>query len=63
MNLNKDPKSWAHVHPEIVLNGSHAQARNVLTMALADIARLAAEVERSREIILASNRSTLCSNE
>lgn len=46
MNLNKDPENWARVHPQIVLDGSQAQARNVLAMALQDIATLAAAVER-----------------
>lgn len=46
MDLNKPPESWAHVHPQIVLDGSQAQARNVLAMALQDIATLAAAVER-----------------
>lgn len=41
MKLNKDPESWARVKPELVMTGSDAQIRNVLTMALQDIQRLA----------------------
>lgn len=48
MNLNKDPESWAAVSPDDVLAGSVTQARNVIIMALQDIARLANEVERLR---------------
>lgn len=51
MNLNKDPSSWANVEPELVLAGSRAQQINVLTMALEDIAKLGAEVERLRTIL------------
>jgi hypothetical protein len=46
MNLNKDPESWARVEPEVVLSGSRGQSINVLTMALADIQKLADEVRR-----------------
>lgn len=46
MNLNRQPTEWAHVKPDAFLTGSNVQARNVLEMALQDIARLSAEVER-----------------
>lgn len=46
--MNKDPESWARVSAKDVASGSQAQAYNVLQMALADIAELAAECERLR---------------
>jgi len=38
--MNKDPESWACVKPECVVEGSKAQVRNVLAMAIEDIALL-----------------------
>lgn len=46
MTLNKDPESWARVKPDAFLTGSIVQARNVIEMALQDIAALAAEIRR-----------------
>lgn len=46
MNLNKDPERWALVKPDAFLTGSIVQARNVIEMALHDIAVLHAEVLR-----------------
>jgi len=46
--LNKDPESWARVSPTAVCTGSQAQIYNVLSMALADIGRLSAELARLR---------------
>jgi hypothetical protein len=51
MNLNKDPSSWARVAPESVLSGSEAMRANVLNMAVEDIGRQAAEIERLRTAI------------
>ena len=51
MNLNKDPESWARVNPEAALAGSKVQAENVLSMALTDIARLSAQLQRANKII------------
>ena len=45
MNLNKDVSSWAVVKPEAVMTMSPAAVRNVLTMALEDIARLGREMD------------------
>lgn len=45
MKLNKDAESWARVKPDAFLTGSIVQARNVIEMALQDIAALHAEVE------------------
>lgn len=39
--MHKSPKDWSAVIPEMVTSGSVAQATNVLTMALQDIAELA----------------------
>ena len=41
--LNLTPETWAQVRPDAFLDGSIVQARNVLEMALQDIAKLAAE--------------------
>jgi len=46
MNYNKDPESWAKVNPDSVVSGSLIQARNVLEMALQDIARMSIEIKR-----------------
>lgn len=51
MNLNKDPESWARVAPDAVIDGSKAQAENVLRMALEDIGRLGNEVDRLRNLV------------
>lgn len=48
MNLHKDPSSWVKVSPKFALQGSAAQAENVLQMALDDIGRLDAEIVRLR---------------
>jgi hypothetical protein len=50
-HLNKDPESWARVNVKAVLSGSPAQAENVLTMALFDIQKLAAEVARLQNLV------------
>jgi hypothetical protein len=42
LNLNKDVESWARVSVDAVFSGSETQARNVLEMALQDIAKLGA---------------------
>lgn len=42
-SLNKDPESWARVKPDAFLTGSIVQARNVIEMAVQDIAKLAAD--------------------
>ena len=57
MNLNKDPESWARVIPSAVLTGSRAQAENVLTMALFDIQKLGAEVNRLRDVLAAADHT------
>jgi hypothetical protein len=46
MNYNKDPESWAKVNPDEVLRSSPVHARNVLEMALQDIARMSMEIKR-----------------
>lgn len=51
MNLNKDPESWARVKADAFLDGSIVQARNVIEMAVQDIARLAAENVRLQQRI------------
>lgn len=51
MNLNKDPESWARVSPAAALGGSKAQGENVLKMAIEDIARLSAQLNRANRII------------
>ena len=38
--MNKDHESWARVSVDAVCSGSPAQVRNVLAMALADIAEM-----------------------
>jgi hypothetical protein len=48
MKYNHTPANWAMVSPDAVASGSWAQARNVLEMALQDIARMARENERIR---------------
>jgi hypothetical protein len=53
MRLNKSPQEWALVIPAVVVDGSAAQNRNVLAMALQDIARLAARLSRMREALQA----------
>jgi hypothetical protein len=47
--MNKDPESWARVHPEI-LEPQHL--RNVLLMAIQDIATMHAEMKRLRSELL-----------
>lgn len=51
MNLNHDPESWARVSPEAVMSGSQAQGINVLRMALQDIAKMAAEINRLNRMV------------
>lgn len=51
MNLNKDPSSWARVVPDAALHGSRAQQINVVQMAIEDIARLSAQLDRANKII------------
>lgn len=51
MNLNKDPSSWARVDPVVILQGSKAQQVNVVQMAVEDIARLSAQLDRANKII------------
>lgn len=46
--LTHTPEQWSHVSPDAVAAGSTAQCRNVLAMALADIAALAAERDALR---------------
>lgn len=46
MNYNRTPEEWSKVDPSAVVGGSPAQARNVLEMALQDIARMAIEIKR-----------------
>lgn len=46
--MNKDPESWARVNPQAVADGSRMQAVNVMQMAIEDIRRMAAEIERLR---------------
>lgn len=45
--MHKTPKDWAAVIPKMAASGSVAQATNVLTMALQDIAELAKALEAS----------------
>lgn len=51
MNYDKDPESWARVSPDVVMTGSDAQVRNVMTMAIKDIARLSAQLQRANRLI------------
>lgn len=51
MNYDKAPESWARVSPEVVMTGSDAAIRNVLTMAVKDIARLSAQLQRANKLI------------
>jgi hypothetical protein len=44
--MNRTPEEWAKVSPDAVASGSWAQSRNVLQMALQDIARMATEIKR-----------------
>lgn len=44
MFLNKDVESWAKVQSDSVMAASTTSAKNVLTMALADIQRLGEEL-------------------
>jgi len=46
--VNSTPEQWAKVSANAVVGGSSAQARNVLEMALQDIARMGEEIERLR---------------
>lgn len=46
MKLNKDIGRWSKVRADAFLDGSIVQAKNVLEMALQDIASLGAEIER-----------------
>lgn len=57
MNLNKDPSSWARVAPEAVLHGSEAMRANVINMAIEDIGKQAAEIERLRDGLDAAIRA------
>lgn len=59
LTLNKDPERWAMVSVDAVCAGSPAQMRNVLTMALQDIAGLARAYNDSKatNAILASSRA------
>lgn len=59
LTLNKDPERWAYVSVDAVCTGSPAQMRNVLTMALQDIAGLARAYNDSKatNAILASSRA------
>lgn len=49
MSMHKDPESWARGSPFAVAEGSAAQLRNVLTMALDDIAELARIINGERD--------------
>lgn len=51
MNLNKDASSWAKVVPDAFLTGSIVQARNVIEMAVQDIAKQDAEITRQEKVI------------
>jgi hypothetical protein len=53
MNLDKDISSWAKVQPDSVMSMSGAAQKNVLTMALHDIAILGVENERLRTALAA----------
>lgn len=46
MNYNRTPDEWSKVNPDAVVRGSDIQARNVLEMALQDIARMSMEIKR-----------------
>lgn len=46
MNYNRTPEEWSKVSPDAVVRGSEIQARNVLEMALQDIARMSMEIKR-----------------
>ena len=51
--MNRLPEEWAKVDADAVVAGSAAQARNILKMALQDIARLSADrdrIERNRDM-------------
>jgi hypothetical protein len=53
MRLNRTPAEWAKVDPKAVVDGSKAQAENVLKMALQDIALLSTNsdrIERNRDM-------------
>lgn len=50
MNLNKDVSSWGAVKADAVMTMSPAAQINVLTMALDDIQRLGANVDRLASI-------------
>lgn len=60
--MNKDPESWARVRPDAFLTGSIAQARNVIEMAVQDIAHLAAQrnelVKALEGVIRVADRKT-----
>jgi len=58
MKVFHEPEAWSHVKPKAVVEGSAAQAENVLTMALHDIAQMAAEISaiRSDRDRIARNR-------
>lgn len=51
MKMNRKPADWAVVSPDAVVAGSTAQARNVLEMALQDIAQMAREIEGLRKAL------------
>lgn len=48
--MNRTPEEWSLVKPDAVVAGSAAQARNVLEMALQDIARMAIEIKRLKNV-------------
>lgn len=51
--MNHTPEEWSLVKPDAVVAGSTAQARNVLEMALKDIAALSADrdhISRNRDM-------------
>jgi Tfp pilus assembly protein PilN len=49
--LNVEVEAWAKVVPDAFLDGSIVQARNVIEMAVQDIAALAAELAKARQDI------------
>jgi len=55
--MNKDPESWARVSVDAVCDGSPAQFRNVLGMALDDISTLAMQVYYWQEIAKVRGRT------
>lgn len=59
MNLNKDPESWARVSPEAVAAASTANIQNVVRMAIQDIQRMSAEIQRLRAFIWTLDGKTI----